>query len=329
MTDQAQIAQGSLATSHRNTHAIILKKATYEQQEKAIAFLNSKNMDLVIQQRLSEKAEVPLKRGTFFINTYTSKNEPGFIVFLEGCPPIFLKYNLTKREREQTKGNPLCYILRMRVSALMNQGSVFVASIDTVNHKMCIEDVYVWANNNIFEKKTFVERRSYMKEFVEKHWIPDVRLLGGIITNIIQPLPLASFESFLAHKDYMKVVFIPNSPGKRRFTYSLNETVAKISEGFYGRSSGVLQTPVALKPNISIKSEHPAKSEHLTSAKAIRVPMLPDVYDLYDGTISLGRGCVQDLALSKKLNEAGPNIQVKINYTSEFKRYEIVGLDTP
>jgi hypothetical protein len=188
--------------------------------------------------------------------------------------------------------------------------------------------------DNIFEKKTFVERRTYMKEFVEKHWIPDVRLLGGIITDIIQPLPLASFETLLNHKDYMKLVFIPNTPGKRRFTYSLNETVAKISEGFYGRSSGErIQKPVitqVVSKNTNIVAEN-AVEENTTyvTAKAVRVPMLPDVYELYNGSKSLGRGCVQDLALSKKLNEAGSNIHVKINYTSEFKRYEIIGLEIP
>ena len=133
-------------------------------------------MDLVIQQRLlPEKAEVPLKRGTFYINTYTSKNEPGFLVFLENNPPMFMRYNLSKREREQTHGQPICNILRMRVSSVINTGSVFIASIDTVNHRMCIEDVYIWANENIFVKKTFTERRKYMQDFVEKHWIPDVR----------------------------------------------------------------------------------------------------------------------------------------------------------
>ena len=348
MTEQEQIAQGSLQSSHRNTHAIILKRATQQQQEKAIDFLNSTRMDLVIQQRLlPEKAEVPLKRGTFFINTYTSKNEPGFIVFLENNPPIFMRYNLSKREREQTKGQPICNILRMRVSSVVNAGTVLVASIDTVNHKMSIEDVYIWANENIFIKKTFTERRKYMQNFVEKHWIPDVRLLGGIITDIIQPTPLTSFDSLLDKKDYMKVVFIPDSPGKRRFTFALNETQAKIGEGYYGRVDSastarqnnnlVVKRPI-IAPVVLVAPVVPvALTPHTmhTEAIAIRVPMLPDVYELYTSKYSdipdivLGRGCVQDLALSKKLNTLGSEIHVQIKYTNEFKRYEIIGLETP
>ena len=368
MAEQEQIAQGSLGSSHRNTHAIVLKRATNEQKEKAIAFLNSTRMDLVIQQRLSEKAEVPLKRGTFFLQTYASKIESGFIVLLEDNPPIFIRYNLSKKERD---AGPVCNILRLRTSAAVNEGTVLVASIDTVNHKMYLEDIHVWRNDYIFARKTFVERRTYMKEFVEKHWISDVRLLGGIITEVIQPMPLASYESLLSEKNYMKIVFLPNSPGKRRFTFALNETVARIGEGFYGRAddSGGRKPPPLTpcyedgrkpptpcyedgrKSSSVIGERKPNKSEEQLrnvtqlpeqgqlrplKAKAIRVPMLPDVYELY--TIGdttpiadnfLGRGCVQDLALSKLLNTHGKEIDVQISYTTEFKRYEIVGLYAP
>ena len=327
---QSQIAQGSLHSSHRNTHAIILKRATQQQQEKAIAFLNSTHMDLVIQQRLSpDKAEIPLKRGTFFINTYSSKTEPGFLVFLEDCPPILVKYNITKREREQTHGNPLCYIIRLRVSAFINKGSVLVASIDTVNHKMFLEDVYIWAHENIFERKTFIERRNYMKQFVEKHWIPDVRLLGGVITEIIQPTPLASFESLLSETEFLKVNFIPNAPGRRRFTYLLNEMDAKIGDGFYGRSEKLKPAQAVNKPAQQTQTKTPTiLTKEITIAKAIRESM-PDVYELFNGSTSLGKACVQNLELSKILNEKGSEIYVKVKYTNEFNRYEIIGLETP
>ena len=340
MAEQEQIAQGSLGSSHRNTHAIVLKRATQQQQEKAIAFLNSTRMDLVIQQRLSEKAEVPLKRGTFFLHSYPSKIESGFIVLLEDNPPIFLRYNLSKKERERSN-QPVCNILRLRTSAAVNEGTVLVASIDTVNHKMYLEDVHIWRNDYIFARKTFIERRTYMKDFVEKHWISDVRLLGGIITEVIQPMPLASYESLLSEKNYMKIVFLPNSPGKRRFTFALNETVARIGEGFYGRADdseankSIVQktNPVAIQITKNIVESSNAVEKTHTVAKAIRVPMLPDVYELYTigdtTTIAdnfLGRGCVQDLALSKLLNTHGKEIDVQIAYTTEFKRYEIVGL---
>jgi hypothetical protein len=317
---QEQIAQGSLQSSHRNTHAIVLKKANTTLQQKAIDFLNSTKLDLVIQQRLSaDKAETPLKKGTFFIQTYGSKCEPGFLVFLHDSVPVFVKYNLSKKERQATNGQPLCYILRMRTSAKVNEGSVFVASIDTINHKLYLEDIYIWCKQNIFNSKTFLERRAYIKEFVETHWIPDVRLLGGIMVEIIQPHPLIFFESLLSSKDFMKVNFIPNSPGRRRFTLNLNEVEAKIdSSAYYGR----VTKEVFVKQN---------EVSRYSTAKAIRVPILPDVYDLYNNGISLGHGAIQNLSLSKLLKEKNDlELHVKINYNEDFKRYEIVGLiDTP
>lgn len=333
MSDQQQqIAQGSLRSSHRNTHAIILKKANNDHQQKAIEFLNSSNLDLVIQQKLSsDKAEIPLKRGTFFVQTYTSKMEPGFLVFLPNSPPIFLKYNLSKKERNYTNGQPLAYILRLRTSAKVNEGSIFVASIDTINHKLYFEDIYMWANDNLFAKKTFLERRKVMEEFVSKHWIPDVRLLGGLISEIIQPMPLASFESLLDKKDFMKVSFIPNSFGKRRFTILLNEAEARIGESqYYGRKEDktIHTSNTSVSNNVS---NTVSNTVSVTVAKAVRVPMLPDVYELYDITnTSLSRACVQDLQLSKKLKELKSNdIFVKIKYNDDFKRYEITDLHSP
>jgi hypothetical protein len=227
-SEQEQIAQGSLKSSHRNTHAAVLKRANNFQSQKAIEFLNSTNLDLVIQQRISsDKAEIPLKKGTFFIQTFITKSEPGFLVFLPNLPAIFVKYNLTKKERLMTKGQPLCYLLRFRVSVKVNEGSIFIASIDTINHRIFLEDIYLWANQNLFSNKTFLERRNFMKQFVESHWMPDSRLLGGLVTSIIQPQPLSSFDSVSDTTEFLKVVLIPDSPNKRRFALYLNETALK------------------------------------------------------------------------------------------------------
>lgn len=309
-SEQEQIVQGSLKSSHRNTHAIVLKRANNYQSQKAIDFLNSTKLDLVIQQRLStDKAEIPLKKGTFFIESFTTKSEPGFLVFLPNLPAIFVKYNLSKKERQQTKGQPLCFLLRFRVSAKVNEGSVFIASIDTINHKIFLEDIYIWANQNLFSTKLYSERRNYMKQFVESHWMPDSRLLGGLVTSIIQPKPLSSFDTISDTQEFLKVVFIPESYNRRRFSLYLNETEAKIEDGYYGR--------VVDKPQVKVKP---------TVAKAIKDPILPDVFNLFNGTENLGRACIQDLSLSKKMKDKN-NVNVKINYNQEFKRYEIIDLE--
>ena len=321
MMQQEQIAQGSLQSSHRNTHAILLKKALPHAQNAAIEFLTNNLQDLVICQRLNSvdtnnKIGSLFTKATFFVHSTNTKAEPGFLVFLNKNMPTYVRYNLSKKEREFTKGHPLCYSLRMRVSQEIYKGSVFIVSLDAVNHSMLIEDVYVYKNKNVFNGESFSQRRNYMKDFVQHHWIPDARLLGGIVSNVINPLPLSSLETLVDIEDYTKVFLIPETAGKRRFTFTLNDSIAKIDvrEGYYGRktSEPMLSIPIKTKP---------------TYAKAVRDTILPDVYELFDvDGKPLSKACVQQLDLSKKLKEFSGDIMVNISFNEDFHKYEIVGL---
>ena len=338
---QEQIAQGSLQSSHRNTHAIVLKKALPHAQNAAIEFLTNNLQDLVICQKLNieNKSRSTFKndsgstftdarigslftKASFFVNTTNTKSEPGFLVFLNKNMPIYVRYNLSKKEREFTRGYPICYSLRMRVSQEIYKGSVFIVSLDVVNHSMLIEDVYVYKGNNVFNnvKETFTERRKYMKDFVQHHWIPDARLLGGIVTTIMNPLPLSSLQNMTDIQDYTKVFLIPDTAGKRRFTFTLNDSVAKIDphEGYYGRKTS---EPMLYIPKVVTMETKP------TYAKAVRDVILPDVYELFDvDGKPLSKACVQQLDLSKKLKEFSGDIMVNISFNEDFKKYEIIGL---
>ena len=314
--EQEQVTQGVLQSSYRNTHAVNLKKASPAIQQRTIEYLNNHCQDLVIAQRLTpDKAEKPLKNGSFYLTSYVGKAEPGFLVFLPNQYPTFVRFHLSKREREQTKGQPLVYIMRMRTSNVVNEGSVFISALDINSHLMILEDVYVWRNENIFQKDPFSKRRLIMKEFVEKHWIPDSRLLGGIITEISQPKPLASFKTLVENKESHRVDFVPEMAGRRRFYMLVNETKGALStsDGYYGRVVKDVLVPL-VKDTTSI-------------ARAVKVPLLPDVYELFDNeNKSLGRAAIQQLELSKKLKEMKDTIWVTILYNDDFKRYEITGL---
>ena len=338
MNQQEQVAQGSLQSSHRNIHAITLKRANRENQEQAIEYLNRYCRDLVISQRLNhdkfQYAEIPLKKGKFYVNTDNSKAESGFLVFLPNSIPIYVCYNISKREREMNRGNPSCYILRMRVSKDIHEGSVFVAKLDVISHNLVLEDIHVWKNINIYEKEPFSKRRTYMKEFVEKHWIADARLLGGIVTTILEVKPLSYLEELVNEKNYTKVMILPEMPGKRRFTFILNESVARIEQGFYGRQVeenvrvAVVKDVGPVVKDLVIEKKTNINTITNTKAKAKRVPLLPDVYELFDeNNTSLGKACVQQLDLSKKLKEiTDTTIMVNIQYNNDFNRYEITGL---
>jgi hypothetical protein len=353
MNQQEQIAQGSLRSSHRNTHAVIFKKPNQADQAKAIEFLSSSCKDSVISQRINSTigssnrpnfgtnssvatyAEIPLKKGTFFVNSTSSRAEPGFLVFIPKSNPIFLKYNMSKREREINRGQPICYTLRMRVSPEVYEGSVLIATLDGIAHSLVLEDVYVWRKQNIFYTQSFTKRRECIKEFVQHHWIPDVRLLGGITTEIMNPKPLDSLKEFVGVNDFTKVFLIPEAPGKRRFTFNLNESIAKIQDGYYGRKQEdkpavPAKVPETKLPETKVPETKLPETKILT-AKAVRDTMLPDIYELFDvNGNSLNKACVQQLELSKMLKaKDSKEILVNIEYNNDFKRYEIVSLCSP
>jgi len=348
MNQQEQIAQGSLRSSHRNTHAVIFKKPNRADQINAIEFLTANCKESVISQRINSTigssnrpnfgtnnsvatyAEIPLKKGTFFVNSTSSRAEPGFLVFIPKSNPIFLKYNMSKREKEINNGQPICYTLRMRVSPEVYEGSVLIATLDGIAHSLVLEDIYVWRKQNIFETQTFTKRREYMKEFVQHHWIPDVRLLGGITTEIMNPKPLDSLKGFVGVNDFTKIFLIPEAQGRRRFTFNLNESVAKIQEGYYGRKQED-KSVVSAKVSEKKLPETKVPETKVLTAKAVRDAILPDIYELFDleGN-SLNKACVQQLELSKMLKaKDSSEILVNIEYNNDFKRYEIISLCEP
>ena len=321
---QTEIALGS---SYRVSHPVILKKAGAEEKQAALEFLNKTCHDLVISQRLTpDKAEVPLKKGIFYISTYTSNVEPGYLVFLKNQVPVYVRTNLTKREREKGGGEPICYILRLRVSAEVSEGSVLIVSVDTNERLLMFEDVYVWRNKNIFQDQPFSLRRRTLQEFVSYHWTPDPRLLGGMVASIIQPQPLTTCKTLCENKDIYKINFLPESAGKRRFVFLLNSSIGSLTEGFYARKNQErtqgFNTPVKKAPTVnSIEST-------VSVAYAIRIPEIPDVYELVDFTTraSMGKACVQQLDLSIKLKKIPVDeIKVSVAYNDNFKRYEITG----
>lgn len=333
MNSQEQIAQSINDSSYRNTHAVYLKHANETVKKQVLEFLNSHCQDLVVAQRLTpDKAEKPITNGQFYLTSYKNKCEPGFLVFLPKQYPVFVRFHLSKKEREQTKGQPLCFILQLRVSDMIKEGSVFVVALDTNSHLMIIEDVYVWRKETIFNNEPFSKRRNKLKEFVETHWIPDARLLSGIVTEISQPKPISTFKTLIENKETHRIDFVPETPGKRRFYYILNETQGALnsSDGYYGRVVKVetkLEPKVEpkIEPKIEQKVETPKIKE--TVLKAVRVPLLPDVYDLFDNdNKNLGRGAIQQLELSKKMKEHNGEMKVRVIFNEEFQRYEIISL---
>ena len=165
--------------------------------------------------------------------------------------------------------------------------------------------------------QTFTQRREKLKEFVQHHWVPDARLLGGIYVSVAQPI---SMEQFAARKDWtgvQSVEFIPDLPARRRMVLYL-ERGLKAAEAHAGlKQNRVVDTTaiVTSKPSNTL----------LKTARAVPVDKMPDVYDLFaeDGT-PVGRASVQQFRLSQILRSV-KDLWVTVEWRAEFEGYEITG----
>jgi len=333
------ISVGSIRNSHREIHAVRRKFAPALFQELAKKLVESCSTDLVIRQHLDpERAQPLLRKGSFYVLENEGRAEPGFLVFLPDKPAIYVQFRRNGSGERGWKANTL----RMRVSTTLSEGggTILVATLDDVLHRLRLEDVWMWRGTSIIGKEGFSKRREYLNEFVKHHWVPDARLLGGIFTSIAQPI---SLEQFAAKKDWStchSIEFIPELPGKRRMVWFL-EARMKAAEAHaglkQGRQEAVPRTaypvpaypvpPTALPPATSTLTQPDTNPRRV---HAVPVDRLPDVYDLIgdDGQI-FNRGSVQQFSLSKALREASKapgGAAVMVEWNTEFAGYMITML---
>ena len=267
-----------------------------------------------------ERAEGPIKRGTFFVLANEGRADPGFLVFLHGQPPVYVQYK---------RSGVFCATLRMRVGEHVSEGggSVFIATLDDVCHSLRLEDVWVWRGEKMTDTKTFTQRREKLDEFVKHHWIPDARLMGAVVTSIANPV---SLEEFAHRKDFQGVAsleFIPDLPGKRRMIIMLDDG---------RRNHGVKDDKVKPPPPQQQQTKQQARpqqqlqtTEQLRRVRAIPVDKLPDVYDLFgeDG-LPISRASIQQIAVSQRMKAEMKDIKegvwVSARWRAEFGGYEIV-----
>jgi hypothetical protein len=324
--------EGSLRNSHREMSQLRLKPVKSSLHDLAIQFVETRVADTCVRQRLQPDKEAILKRGTFYVLPSESRTEPGFLLFLPKQPPVFMATRGGPGNRK-----PAAFTMRMRVDLTLGDGggSLFIVSLDKIQHSMRLEDVWIWRGEDLYTKKTYSERRTQLREFVEKLWVPDARLLGGIQTTVANPLPLSAISTVTSA---YSVDLIPELPGKRRFWFPLENTAPgapKPSASYAPTPSAAVATaplpiakptPIPSPPLLSIAAPAPEK----TRQRAFATPLesVPDVYDLTleDGT-PLCRAAIQQISLSKLLrSKKEARIPVWAEWKKEFGRYEIVGV---
>jgi hypothetical protein len=301
---------GSIRNSHRDTNPIKRKFASKRVSEAARALVDGCSASgPIIRQRLDvERMKQPLQKGTFYVIENDGMAEPGFLVFLPGQAPVFLQTKL--------KAPPPC-TLRMRVSPTLGDGggTILIATLDTIQHSLRIEDVWMWKGAAVFDTTTYSKRREYLKVFVETCWVPDARLMGGIQTMILNPKSVQ--ESFNTPANSISSFeFIPEMAGKRRMWIG---------------DSPIIRSTTA--PVVSSKPiEKPVVENNFTKAIAKAIDKMPDIYELYDEAERfIGQGSVQKFSLSQDIRckDTKAGVPVKIQWRKEFNGYEITALNIP
>ena len=326
------LSVGSIRNSHREIHAVKRKYAPASFQELARKLVESCSDDLVLRQRLDpDRAQVPLKKGEFYVMENEGRAEPGFLVFLPDKPAIYVQFHRGKQGERGWRANTL----RMRVSTSLSEGggTILIATLDDVLHHLRLEDVWMWRGDQVIRKQGYSARREYLKEFVSHHWVPDARLLGGIFTSIAQPISLEAFAAKKVWDNCHSVEFIPESVGRRRMVWFL-EAQMKAAEAHAGLKQDrapQAQLLVVTQPQAAPRPPPrptPPVAIQDRRVRAVPIDALPDIYELYgEDNMPISRASVQQFALSKALREAtenGEGVWVTAAWNKDFGGYMIV-----
>jgi len=309
------IPEGSIRNSHRDSNPIKRKFAPKRVGDAARELVNScSQYGPIIRQRLDvERMKLPLQKGIFYAIENDGNAEPGFLVFLPGQAPVFLQ--------TKTKAAPPC-TLRMRVSPTLGEGggTVLIATLDLIQHSLRIEDVWMWKGVPIYDSQPYSKRRTHLKEFVERCWIPDARLLGGIITTVLNPKSLAAaFENISPAVHTLEL--IPEIAGKRRMWIETTPTATTGKATFFSPKV----SPFSL-PSVPIVNNYMKPSSAPQRVLAKSVDKLPDIYDIHSSSGEhLGKASVQQFALSQRLRSEAmaEGTWVMVEWREEFNGYEI------
>lgn len=323
------LENGNLRSSHRESSSVKLKFADSFFHDLATQFVETRIKDCCIRQRLQPDKEQIIKKGTFYVMENESKADPGFLLLLPKQPAVFMAtrasgYKSGYKGDHKGDGYPKkvpAWTLRMRTDISLGEGggTLLIATLDKTAHTLRLEDVWVWKGDDLYNTKSFSQRRTFLKKFVEECWTPDARLMSGIQCSVSNPKPLSSLDSLASVGGAFSVDLIPELPGKRRFWFQL-ETPTPAPRG---APSGTPPPPASQK--VDMQPQVHVQVAGRIRAFAVPLESLPDVYDLFleNGT-PLSRAAVQQIALSQKLRSSRGRIPVIAEWKSEFGRYEIV-----
>lgn len=292
--------------------------------DRAKQFLESLQFDLRIRQMLyPDKMEISLGKHVYYVLGNEQKYEPGYLICMKGQPLVFI------HSRFQ-----FGFTLRLRLHAsLYQKEAVFVGTLDTVHAQLRLEDVLYYSGQNMV-RDPYTRRYNVLKGFMENSFVQDKRL-SGLTVSLAEPTPLASLKETIESGQFHSVDLIPEQGGRRRWYIPLHPhtqtpRVPRDINTVVQKNTTVIPTSIPTVPEMQPTT---VKNISLTRAIASKVTGLPDTYDLTDSTGQpIGRAAVQNAQTSIELRQAitKPGVKrvpVRVEWYSDFERYQILGLD--
>ena len=235
----------------------------------------------------------------------TQIGRSGYLVFLPNTPAVWID--------EQFKHS---YKIQIRVSSCVyEKKTLLIASLDTVDGLLRLEDAWILAGKNLREARDtqthpFTQRWSSLLEFYCVSYKNDPALQG----LRIEPAKYASLASI---KDISipSVMIAQGEDGRRLRVQLIPRDPAPAPK--VSRVSQVATMQPAPRP--------PPRPRPQNQAVAVAHEEYPDTYNLFIDGVKKGYAAVQDIDLSKRLKErsASQEIRVKIEWNAEFSMYEI------
>jgi hypothetical protein len=224
----------------------------------------------------------------------------GYLVFLPNTPVVWID--------EQFKSS---YKIQMRVSsAVYNETSVMIASLNLGDAVLRLEDVWVLAGETT-KIIPFTQRWNKLQEFYALQYKSDSVLQQGLR---IEPAEYQSLESIKKLQNLPNTMIAQGEDEKRRLRVQL---VA-------GTNTAPATRPAPMTRPGPVKKELPKeKTDADNQAIAVAHPEYPDTYELTVNGVKKGFAAVQDMDLSKRLKLLKGEIRVKIEWNPEFSMYEI------
>jgi hypothetical protein len=173
-----------------------------------------------------------------------------------------------------------------------NNTAIFAVSLDKSDGLLWLEDVLSWNESFVHKTQTLTERRKLMKSFLDHHWMPDARCVGGLQIRIANYQSLDSLKEHQDETTWWAIDLCPEHPDRRRFRV----------KAAGGKFSSLV-------------------------AEAKPVSGLPDVYELWSAEDKwIGRAAIQELSLSRQIREtvAKEKAFVEVDWSPSFEKFRVL-----